>query len=350
MIIYGENMNSYEVYYKDNLYIVDVIGKKNDLNIINITIRNNDYSFNLGNFYTALPYVIDDNYMFNFTKDLVNNIDKIIFECNRYIGDDNDKIAECVNESLTDKRLTEIYTEFIKMKNKTSEYIKYARFLELYFYSHNIPDGIRKVYLDKVNKSILDFKDVDDKIKLSFRCDISDLKNERCYKQNLYLIDELKKNLKIKEEELNILNNIISIVEGVLNKYKENDNINLNIESLENELKSINFFDKNRNMVKNKLRNLKGSVIEIDVNLEREKIYEEYKNYSLIYGDKHGMLLLFDKLEFSDILSLLENVFSSKKSIYLEVLSKINELKEEIDGYDDKAIDISDLYERLEVE
>ena len=347
-------MNNYEVYYKDNLYIIDVVGKKNildkNLNILNITINNKDYSFNLGNFYTVLPYLISDEYMFNFIRNLVDNIDEIIFECNRYIGEDSSIINECSNKSTIDKTLEEIYTEFLSMNKKTKEYIKYSRFLELYFYGHNIPDGIRKIYLKRRNKSILDFKNVDEYIKTSFNSNISDLKEERDYKNNLVLLDELKSDLKIKEGELNILDNIIFLVESVIDKYKENNNINLNIEKLEGKLKTISFFDKNRNSIKNKLRNLKESIIEIDVLEEREKIYEEYKNYSLMYGDKHGVLLLFDKLEFNDILSLLENVFSSKRSIYLNVLDKINALNEEIEGYNDNTVDISDLYERLEVE
>ena len=57
----------------NDLYIVDVIGKKNDLNILNITIRNNDYSFNLGNFYTELPYLVSEEAMFNLIKNLVDN-------------------------------------------------------------------------------------------------------------------------------------------------------------------------------------------------------------------------------------------------------------------------------------
>ena len=347
-------MNNYEVYYKDNLYIIDVVDKKNilnkDLNILNITIKNKDYSFNLGNFYTALPYLISDEYMFNFIRNLVNNIDEIIFKCNRYIGDNDDIKKKCKNESLVDKVLEQIYIEFLEIDKKTKEYIKYSRFLELYFYGHNIPDGIREIYLKRRNKSILDFNNVDEYIKQSFNCNISDLKEESDYKNNLILLDELKNDLKIKEEELNILDNIISLVESVIDKYKENNTINLNIEDLECKLKSISFFDKNRNSIKNKLRNLKEGVIKIDVLEEREKIYEEYKNYSLVYGDKHGVLLLFDKLEFNDILSLLENVFSSKRSIYLDVLNKINTLTEEIEGYNDNTVDISDLYERLEVE
>lgn len=347
-------MNNYEVYYKDNLYIIDVIGKKNilnkDLNILNITIKNKDYSFNLGNFYTVLPYLISDEYMFDFIRNLVDNIDEIIFKCNRYIGDDKSIKNECSNKSIIDKTLEQIYTEFLEMNKKTKEYIKYSRFLELYFYSHNIPDGIREIYLKRRNKSILDFKNIDEYIKTSFKCNISDLKEESDYKNNLIILDELKRELKIKEEELNVLDNIISLVESVIDKYKENNKINYNIEDLECKLKSMSFFDINRNSIKNKLRNLKASVIEIDVLGEREKIYEEYKNYSLMYGDKHGVLLLFDKLEFNDILSLLENVFSSKKSIYLGVLERINALNEEIEGYNDNTVDISDLYERLEVE
>ena len=48
---------------------------------------------------------------------------------------------------------------------------------------------------------------------------MSDARRE--YKKNLYLIDELKKDLKIKEEELNILNNIISIIYNISQKQRE---------------------------------------------------------------------------------------------------------------------------------
>ena len=352
IIIIGEYMNNYEVHYKNNLYIIDVIGKKNilnnDLNIINITIKNKDYSFNLGNFYTELPYLITDEFMFNFIRDLIDNIDEIIFKRNRYFGEDENIKNKLGNKTKIDKELEKIYFEFIKMNKKTKEYVKYSRFLELYFYGHNIPDAIRYIYLKNRKKSILDYKNIDDTIKYSFSYNISDLKDESEFKKNKIILAELKKDLNLKEEELNILNEIILLVESIINKHTENDNINLNIEKLECELKSISFFDKNRNKIKNKLRNLKSEVVEIDVTSERKKIYDEYKKYAEKYGDKHGVLILFDKLNFDDILSLLESVFSSKESIYLSVVEKINALNEEISGYNDNTVDISDLYERLE--
>lgn len=338
-------MNNYEVYYKDSLYIIDVIGKKDNLNIINITRKNKDYSFNLGNFYTELPYLVSEEDMFNLTKNLVDNIDKIIFEKNRCIGDIKDEINK---KSNIDVELEKIYTEFIGMEKNTKEYAKYARFLELYFYGHNIPDGIRYLYLKRKNKSILDYKNVDESIKYSFRYNIADLKEESEYKNNVILVEELKSDLKIKENELEMLNNIISFVTSIVNKIKENDNISLTMEDLECKLKSISFFDKKRNKIKNKLKDLKSEVVDINIEDSRKKIYEEYLNYSNIYGDKHGMLVLFDKLEIDDILSLLESVFSSKEKVYLNELEKINSLNEEISNYDDNTVDISDLYERLE--
>jgi len=338
-------MNNYEVCYKDNLYIIDVIGKKNkDLNIINVTRKDKDYSFNLGNFYTELPYLVSEEDIYNLVKNLIDNIDEIIFKRNRYIGSKK----ELVKKSNIDIELEKIYTEFISMKKNTKEYVKYARFLELYFYGHNIPDGIRFLYLKRKNKSILDYKNIDDTIKYSFRYNISDLKEESEYKNNVRLLEELEKDLTIKEDELNMLNNIISFIESIINRCKENDNINLNMEDLECKLKSISFFDKNRNKIKNKLKNLKSEIVDIDIEVERKKIYEEYLNYSNIYGDKHGVLILFDKLEIDDILSLLESVFSSKEKVYLNELDKKNILTEEISNYDDNTVDISDLYERLE--
>lgn len=354
IIIVGEYMNNYEVDYKDNLYIIDVVGKKNilnnDLNILSITLKNKDYSFNLGNFYTELPYLVTDEYILNFIKNLVDNIDDIIFKCNRYVGE-NDNIKDGLRiKNKIDNELEKIYIEFIKTKKNTKEYIKYSRFLELYFYGHNIPDGIRYLYLKKKNKSILDYKNIDESIKYSFRYSISDLKEESDYKKNKLLLEELSYDLNIKEEELNVLNNVISFVEDIVKKIKDNEEINLSIEDFECKLGTISFFDKNRNIIKNKLRNLKSEVVEIDIEEARKKIYEEYMNYANTYGDKHGVLVLFDKLNFDDILSLLESVFSSKKSTYSNLLNKINALNEEIQGYNDNTVDISDLYDRLEVE
>ena len=342
-------MNNYEVYYKDNLYIIDVIGKKNkELNIINVTKKDKDYSFNLGNFYTELPYLISEEDIYNIIKNLIDNIDEIIFKCNRYIGSNSDIKNELNKKSNIDIELEKIYTEFISMKKNTNEYAKYARFLELYFYGHNIPDGVRYLYLKRKNKSILDYKNIDDTIKYSFRYNIADLKEESEYKNNVRLLEELESDLIVKEEELNMLNNIISFIESIINRLKENDNLNLSMEDLECKLKSISFFDKNRNKIKNKLKNLKSEVVEIDIEEARKKIYEEYLNYSNIYGDKYGVLILFDKLEIDDILSLLESVYSSKEKVYLNCLDKIKSLNEEISSYNDNTVDISDLYERLE--
>lgn len=354
IIIIGEYMNNYEVYYKDSLYIIDVIGQKNvlnsNLNNLNVTIKNKDYSFDLGNFYTELPELINDQYMFNFIKNLINNIDDTIFRLNRYIGSDSAVIDELNKKSKVELELEKIYSEFLSIKKNTKDYAKYCRFLELYFYGHNIPDGVRYLYLKRRNKSILDFKNVDDNIKCSFSYNISDLKDESEYKNNLILLEKLSSDLNEKEKEIGILNEIVSHVENVINKHKENNAININIEDLECKLKSLSFFDKNRNSIKNKLRNLKESIIEIDILNEREKIYDEYNNYASVYGDKHGVLLLFDKLDFSDILSLLKGVLISKNNTYLGLLDKINNLNKQIENYDDNTVDISDLYERLEVE
>lgn len=340
----GENMNKFDLNYKDNLYNINIYSKKNILdNEINIFSITKNYSFNLGNFYTDS----------NVTKDLVikllNNIDKVIFKDNRCILKNKSIKKEIIKSNKKEEVLAQIYSEFLKFKKNSIKYIKYSRFQELYYYGHDIPDTIRYLYLNHHNKKILDYSNLDEKIKKSFAYTAIDLKSEDDYKYNLKLRDELNIELDSINKELSMLNDIILYIKEYEDKLNNNINLNISVENLESKLKSISFFDKNRKRVKNKLRDLKNNIVKIDILDIRSNIYNMYKEYALEYDDRFGILVIFDNLEIMDILSILQKNYVLKEKSCSKIKDKINLVQKELDSYNIESIDISDLYERLDV-
>lgn len=338
----GDYMNNFELNYKDNLYNINIYSKNilnKQINIFNIT---NNYSFNLGNFYT-------DKLV---TKELIikvlNNIDKTIFKDNRCIIKDKSIKNELNKFNKKDKVLTDIYNEFLNLNKKSIEYIKYSRFQELYYYGHDIPDSIRYLYLNKKNKKILDYSNLDECIKKDFSCTV-DLKKEDEYKYKLGKKEGLNIKLELIINEINKLNNIILYIKEYLDKINDNLNITTTLETLECKLKSISFFDKNRKNIKSKLKDLKNNIIDINEEEIRNKIYDMYKDYTLEYDDKFGLLIVFDNLEITDILSILEKNYLDKEKKANTIKNKIKALNKELDNYNIENIDISDLYERLDV-
>lgn len=349
--LYMDDMNVQEINYKNYCLIIKVVGKKKvcgfELAILSVDINRNNYFFSLGNFYTKIPQLVNDNYLKKFAKNFIDNIDKIIFENNRYIGN-NSKIKDYFMKSSANSALGEIYSEFLSMSKGTLEYIKYSRFLELYFNGHSIPDSIRKLYLEKSGKCILDFDDVDGAIKSEFCGFISELKDEDEYEYNVKCLKHLNEELKFKEEEINLLVTMINKIKSILNELNENDKINTSIDELESKLKEISFFDKSRKEIKGTLKSLVNSLNLIDEEKMRKELYELYSHYASIYQDTRGLLLLFDNLSLEDILLLLEDVYKNKEASYNDMLVKRDNLNNEISNYKDNSIDISDLYERLE--
>lgn len=340
-----EELNVHEVVYNGNLFIVKVIGKvsKSKLTILNITMNRNNHSINLGNFYTKLPKLVSTDYIFKFIKNLVDNIDEIIFNNDRYVGE---RVKNHTNS--TDNILGEIYTEFLNKEKDSCEYIKYSYFLELYFNGHSIPDSMKKVFLKRENKSILDYDDIENVIKSEFCGNIWLLKLENDYDCNLKELDKLNNELVIKKEEINLLLSMINKNKGVMNTICENEKNSNLIDELEIRLKNTSVFDKSRKDIKASLKNLVNYIVPVDLEAEKKDLFNMYSNYASMYGDSRGILVIFDNLSLEDILNVLNDIYKVKKMSYDKLTKKQELLKEKISSYNEENIDISDLYDRLE--
>lgn len=341
-----EDMNVHEVVYNGNLFIAKVMGKvsKSKITILNVVINKSDYFINLGNFYTKLPKLVSSDYMNKFIKNLIDNIDEIIFNNNRYVGIKN--IDNKLN--AIDNTLTEIYREFLDKEESSYDYVKYSYFLELYFNGHSIPDSIKKVFLKRKNKSILDFDDIESAIKSEFCGSIGLLKLEKDYECNLKKLNKLNKELELKEDEMNLLYSMIDKLTKVLDIICENEKNNELIDELEIKLKNTSIFDKSRKEIKSSLKNLVNYIVTVDVEFEKKELFKMYSNYASIYGDSRGILVIFDNLSLEDILNVLNNIYKVKKLSYDKLTKKQDVLNEKISSYNEESVDISDLYDRLE--
>lgn len=340
-----EDLNVHEVVYNGNLFIVKVIGKvsKSKLTILNITMDRNNHSINLGNFYTKLPKLVSTDYMNKFIKSLVNNIDEVIFKNNRYIGE---KVKTDIN--TIDNTLGEIYSEFLSKEKDSFEYIKYSYFLELYFNGHTIPDSMKKIFLERSNKSILDYDDIESAIKSEFFGSIGLLKLENDYECNIKELDKLNNKLMLKDEEIDLILSMINKIKGVMNTICENEKNSDLIDELEIKLKNTSIFDKSRKEIKASLKNLVNYIVPVDLEFEKKDLFNMYSNYASMYGDSRGILVIFDNLSLEDILNVLNDIYKVKKMSYDKLTKKQDLLKEQISSYNEENIDISDLYDRLE--
>lgn len=340
-----EDLNVHEVVYNGNLFIVKVIGKvsKSKLTILNITMNRNNHSINLGNFYTKLPKLVSIDYMNKFIKNLVNNIDEVIFKNNRYVGE---KVKTDIN--TIDNTLGEIYSEFLSKEKDSFEYIKYSYFLELYFNGHSIPDSMKKIFLKSNNKSILDYDDIESAIKSEFCGSMGLLKLENDYECNLKELDKLNNKLMLKDEEIDLILSMINKIKGVMNTICENEKNSDLIDELEIKLKNTSIFDKSRKEIKASLKNLVNYIVPVDLEFEKKDLFNMYSNYASMYGDSRGILVIFDNLSLVDILNVLNDIYKVKKMSYDKLTKKQELLKEQISSYNEENIDISDLYDRLE--
>ena len=346
MVNYMEDMNVHEVVYNDKVFIIKVIGKlsKTKLTILNVIMNISNRSINLGNFYAKLPKLVDTDYMNIFIKNLIDNIDEVIFKNNRYIGKTRTKL----DINYKDKILGEIYNEFLNKEKNSYDYIKYSYFLELYFNGHSIPDSIKREFLAKKNKSILDFIDLEEEIKSEFCGSIGLLKLERDYEYNLEKLDKLNNELELKEKEINLLIPMIEKVNKVIETICENDKNSGLIDELEIKLKNTSIFDKSRKEIKSSLKNLVNYIVPVDIEYEKKELFTMYSYYTSMYEDSRGLFVIFDNLSLEDISNVLNDIYKTKKISYDKLAKKRDVLKKKISSYDEESIDISDLYDRLE--
>ena len=333
---------------KENLNI-NIIGNKEiegkSISVLNITVNINNKIIPLGEFYVDYIEEISEDYYEYMYSLLIEDIDNIIFENNRYIGS-SQEIKDFLQGD--DENITEIYLEFIEMEKNTKEYKKYSRFFELYFHSHKIPDSIKKIFLDKNNKSILDYENLDHEIKKEFSNSMNELIEQMEQEEMLVKLEDIKSKEECLKNELELIKEIIDRIQSLISQKEKNHKIKLSMQELEMKLAKMHIFDKRKKEIKNSLNVLDSSIVKIDIAKEKGKIRELISNYSSLYAEPKGLELLFDSMSLGDILYIIKDLYEKKLNIYDRILEEENELIEKTTGYVDNTIDISDLYDRLE--
>ena len=329
--------------YNDSKVIIEFIDYCNindrKLSILNVVINKNNNDINLGNFYNEENDIMDLNYF-------INDLDNIIFKKNRYIGNDK-KIIKSINKNRKiDNNLKDIYCDFIN-SNDYKEKNKYSHFLELYFYSHPIPDTIRWVFLKNNNSSYLDFDDIDLEIKNQFNNSLKDISEEALQESRLFKLEKLKKeNINLKDE-INILYDILNKLKDFYNKISNYKKIVDEINLLYKDYNNLGFFDKNKRVIKNRLKYLKNILMNYNLVSLKDEIKKEYnEKYVSKYNDIKGFSF-FSLFDDESILFMFEDLCIAKKKKYEDFCDKISELEFLTESYEDNSFDVSDLYERV---
>ena len=216
----------------------------------------------------------------------------------------------------------------------------------LYFNSHNITDGIRKIYIDKFNKSLLD--DNNDMLileNLSNGTNYLSLEKEHITK--VHKLETLESDKLNKEEELKILNEIIIRLKTLIEMIDYNHEVTRKLYVLEERLSNLPIFSKEKRNIKDNIIQLKSTLLNFDKNIEKSRIKKEYLDkYASVYGDLKGLSYMFDTFSLGELIHIFNSIYESKVNIYNEELEKIKVLRKEIKKY--REIDFEDLYERLE--
>ena len=313
----------------DYTILVEVISDDKELKTIHVICENSNND--LGLFYTNK---IDKETI----KNLVLNTYEIIFNKNRHISGTD-------LEGNNYQEIDAIYNDYI---NETDTYLKekYRQFLCLYFNSHNITDGVRKIYIDKFNKSLLD-DNIDMIILKNLSNGTNYLSLEKEHITKVHKLETLEKDKLNKEEELKILNEIIIRLKTLVEMIDYNHAVTKKLYALEDRLSNLPIFSKEKRNIKDNIIQLKSTLLNFDKNIEKSRIKKEYLDkYASVYEDLKGLSYMFDTFSLGELIHIFNSIYESKVNIYNEELEKIKILRKEIEKY--REIDFEDLYERLE--
>lgn len=271
------NIRNYIVDYKKyNISITaekEITISKHKLSVLNVVLtKKNNIKIYLSFFYAFLPKILNKKDEELLAKTLIDNIDNIIFNKNRYIGNfTNNKINdEDIIELLKQKfnnpledELSKIYTEFLSIdKNKDKiKYRDYASFLEFYLYGYsNIPDAIRLIFLNLNNKKILDYDNLDNEIRKDFSGNTYG-SNEKEINNKKELLNKLLNEREDIEKYLNSLTKYLESSNVLIKISNDISNIITDVNKIQNSIKkSIFLFSKKRKLKKiliNKQDNIK---------------------------------------------------------------------------------------------
>lgn len=329
----------------NKLYLKSKSGTE-EMVVLGVIINNkNNKKINMGNYYIQLDKKINNNILKEISKQLIENIDYITYSNYRYIGkfsngtfETNNSVISLLKEkniSKKEKEIRDIYNEFIRLKKGTKEYKKYSSFLEITYLGKQINDLIIGDFLHKKRKSILDYDDISEEIKKTFSNNVFDTTGSFNYEKNMDKLNELKEKIKLIDEEISCVENLLKESLEVISYNEENNKLN----ELIKELKKTKLFDKKRKTIKNQIKNIKDNNININIeekiNLLKTKLQEKLdiscSNYALD--------------EIYDLLKKEKDNYNDKRE---NIIKEYDEIYEKLEEYENNKIDISDLYERIE--
>ncbi len=346
--------NSYEVNTKSLKETKLVLGiELIKLNTLEITIKKkNNQIINLGCFYVVFDKNIRDEEYNKIISKVLKNIDTIVFDNYRYIGNftkeliEDEEIIKALKEKnykQEDEELGKIYSEYLNTAKSKIEYKNYSCFLEIYLYQkHYIPDSIKQIYLLNKGKKILNYDNLDEEILKDF--------SGNTYEPNVKNIEHNNIDIKNLEDELNDINKELDILNGFIKSKNIIVNIDMIILTLENKKEQIG---KSINKIKmpiighirkSKLLKIKGN-IEKDILKLKDTKDESIESLALDIKKVYKNIKITKDLSYIKLeLSKLNKAVNNKKD---KVEKQIENLEKDNEKCNKNEMDLSMFYERI---
>jgi len=346
--------SSYEVNIKSLKETKIVLGiELIKLNTLEITIKKkNNQIINLGCFYAVFDKNIRDEEYNKIISKVLKNIDTIVFDNYRYIGNftkeliEDEEIIKALKEKnykQEDEELGKIYSEYLNIVKSKKEYKNYSCFLEIYLYQkHYIPDSIKQIYLLNKGKKILNYDNLDEEILKDFM--------GNTYEPNVKNIKQNNTEIKKLEDELNDINKELDILNGFIKSKNIIVNIDMIILTLENKKEQI---DKSINKIKmpiighirkSKLLKIKGN-IDKDILKLKDTKDESIESLALDIKNVYKNIKITKDLSYiKSELSKLNKSLNNKKD---KVEKQIEYLEKDNEKCNKNEIDLSMFYERI---
>lgn len=349
------NYNKYEI----NIFIKGHINVLVDLESVSlytlniILKRKKHLDINLGDLYARLPKTINERIEKTLSKKIINEIDDITFNKYRYLGNytediiDEDKLIESLKDKLITKEdinLGNIYSEFLELNevNNKKEYRNYSCFLEFYLHGKtSIPDIMKKIYLERNNKTILETDNIDSEIRKTFSGNMY-TSHEKDINKNVGNIKDIEIELISNEKDLDLIEQFIKALNLI-------DKLDVIVKKLEDDLYKMfikeeripKIFIISKKNIKNKiLKNIKNYKKALET---KDECYDSLKK---------DISISFPKLKIKDLNSreLLDKLKNYNRSLLLnkgKVINKKQSLQEKNEELRKDELDLEYFFDRI---
>lgn len=361
-----DNIDTHNVNYNGYNVVVKLVGRKfieteytyEELRTLEVIIKDsNGNTLYFGNLYSKLPKTMTEEEITKLVKNIVDNLDEIVFDKEKYVGFFHDEVEEDIISALkskykskSDEELGNIYLEFLNTKKDPKEHYSYSLFLEAYFASNPIPDSVKKVFLERKRDKILDYTDLDYEIKRDFSDNICESYGTRSdYDQNKINLLEIKKEITSLIPYLEGLEEIIDKINELLSKLEHNKKIKGEIILVENEIEQEGLFSRKKGELKKKLKEVQNKLIPVNIREERELlrklIEEKYVSKDIEFKD---ILKLFDNTSLENIKMMLTEIYNAKVDRYNDLKNRYDSIYGEIEYYERNEVNLESFYERVD--